>query len=224
MVHYADAMRTRRRIFIFLVAFLVGYLIWVWLGHKGPWTIALGWVAVIAVLILGNAIMSCPACNSRMRSLFEKICSQCGAVLTDDAVMPPSTSGPADPRAAAYMAESRRILERWHGIRRKLGRAVPWLGLVVALGVFVVGWRSGPDHHTDAVVIAVFCWPVFSGVYWLILVYGLDNLFAVGFQIMRGRCPLCRAWMNLPSTVGLEAVHIELVLPNFCPSCSAKLS
>jgi hypothetical protein len=221
-IHYAEAMRRKQRALGALVLAVVLVLIVIYRHKLGVFDFILGWATIIGGMIAGNRILACPACGRPHGSVFEKICSRCGAVLTDDPVKRPSTAGPVDARALAYMEGSRRILRRWAPIRRVLGKAVFWIGALSGLGVFLAIWLHGNDKG-EAVVLGLFLWPVMTAAAWLILIFGVDNLFGAGFMLLRGRCPVCKAWFNPPSTLGPGSIHTDYSLPTFCASCGAKL-
>lgn len=220
---HVEGMRRKKRglALLFLALALVAY--WLYSRQPGGWGIALGWAALIFGLVAGNRLLRCPACGERLASIMEKICGRCGAVLTDEPVTPPSMKGPADPRTLAYMAESRRILARWAMIRRGLGKSVYAVGVLAALAV-MISLRLADHGWSEAVGLGLFLGLVCAALAWLILVHGVDNLFAVGFLLLRGRCPACRAWLNPPSTLGPGSFDLDCSLPDFCSSCGAKLS
>lgn len=220
---HVESMRRKKRGLAGLILSLAAIAYWLYSRQPGGWGIALGWAALIAGLVIGNRLLRCPSCQERLGSIAEKICARCGAVLTDEPVTPPSMKGPADPRTLAYMAESRRILARWVAIRRGLGRSPWWVGGLASVAAIVGLWRKD-NSLGEAVGLGLFLGLVCAAAAWLILVHGVDNLFAVGFLLLRGRCPACRAWFTPPSSLGPGSFDLDCSLPDFCSSCGTKLS
>lgn len=189
-----------------------------------------GWIAVpgLALLIGGaiaaNRIMSCPACGQRLPSfMHDRICSRCAAVLTDE---PGEASAPArraDSRALAYMDESRSILERWAVLRVKLRKTIWWIGGATAAGL-LVWFRQGGKAWSESIAVGLIVGLIAAGLSWLLLNQVVDNFFGIGFMLLRGRCPVCKAWFKQSMTVGIGEISTDYSLPNFCVNCRVDLT
>ncbi|TAK14958.1 MAG: hypothetical protein EPO35_08850 [Acidobacteria bacterium] len=217
---HAGAMRRKRRtVFVLVVAVaLIGVAIYrEWLGW---WGIPIGWLTILAGVIVGNRVLSCPSCHARLGGLFQTACANCGVLLTDAVMILPAQQGPIDPAAAEYMAKSRRILAAWSRVRRVLR----WLPYVAGLAV-TIGMAVGLDGSSwgERLGLGAFVGAAAAAVAWLILVHIVDNAFGIGFMAFRGRCPVCRAWFTPPSSFGPASIAVDYSLPKFCGSCGAKL-
>ena len=213
---------TRRR---WSLGALIGALIVAMFAVYGEWlgalSIPLAWVALIGAAIAANRILTCPACAKRLGSVFQKACSHCGAALTDRGIFVAARDRPAERAALDYMEESRRILQRWAGIRQMLGKAVYVVGIAVAL---LVTLGLSHRHIAEAIGLGLLVGVMGAGITWLILIYGVDNAFGAGFLLLRGRCPVCRAWFTPPTSFGPGSISTDYSLPQFCDACSAKLA
>lgn len=229
MENYAEAMRSKRRAFWALVAALCAVLLLCWRFETAIQAALGGWVAVPGLALLlaaaraANLITSCPKCGERLPSiLYDEVCSKCAAVLSDR----PVEAGPArraDSRALAYMEGSRRILAGWAVLRVRLRKSIWWTGGATAAGLSV-WFRTGGKELSESIGVGLFVGLIMTGISWLLLHHVADNFFGIGFMVLRGRCPVCKAWFKQPTTVGVGEIQTDYSLPNVCVSCRAPLA
>jgi hypothetical protein len=218
-------MRLKRWQIAWLVAGLA-LVIWVITrGLPGAIMIPLGLGSLVGAAFAANRILSCPACSERLGSVFDKACARCGASLTDDPAVHPTATGPeALARAAEHMAHSRRILGRWAPIRHAIGQSI-WVVAALAPIGMTLFFMSGPNAESlsGSAAVGVVTGLIVAGLWWLVVTHVVDNAFATGFLLLRGRCPLCRAWFNPPTTFGPGSLTMDMSLPRFCASCRSPL-
>lgn len=217
---HAAAMKRKRWSFGALVVVLAvgGLAVYLeWLGGMG---IPLAWVGLIAGGIAANRLLACPACGQRLGSLFERVCSRCGAQLAHDASGIPVKAGPLDFSAVEYMTRSREILQRWARWRKKWGSSVYLVGPAVAAVMMVVLYKG---DFVEAIVVGLVVGACAGMLAWLILTQVIDNVFGLGFFFLRGKCPRCRKRFNPPTSFGPASVETDYSLPRFCGACGVNL-
>jgi hypothetical protein len=221
-VDHAPAMRRKRWTILILALAISAIGLVIYSERLGGWGIALGWVALIVSIPIAAATLTCPGCGKRLGGLFQTACAQCGVLLTDKVIMLPAQHSTVDPVAAEYMEASRRILARWASIRRVLRWGVPLTGIATVV-IFMVMARD--EDWVGTLGVALFVGVAATAAAWLLLRHIADNLFGALFMLLRGRCPLCRAWFTAPTTPGLGSIETDFAtLPQFCESCGAKLA
>lgn len=225
MADYPEEIRRKRRQLV-LIVLGGGLLVLLISRHAlGGYELPVGWALLIGLFFFANRILLCPACGRRMGSLFEKVCSKCGAVLTDEPIVPTSGGAGVDPAARAYMEQSARILARWGEIRKSLRMSPLIVGLLTAIYVAFLFHPQGmvAQPLTELLFIGAIAGLCAAGIAWLVLVHIVDGFFGIFFHLLRGRCPLCKAWLSSATVVVPGAIITDFSLPDFCGSCGAKL-
>jgi len=212
-------MRRKRQALALLIALLALTGAAIYLQLLGRWGIPIGWVVLVIGLIAASQILRCPKCGARLGSIFQNVCTSCGVLLSEKIVILPNQQG-VDPAAAAYMTESRRRLQKWGRIRKKLRWFPLVAGVATTIGMlFLLTNEEMPGRIGASALIGLIA----GGIGWLILTHVLDNAVGLAFMAFRGRCPMCRAWFNPPASFGPGSIDLDFSLPHFCASCGAKL-
>jgi hypothetical protein len=212
-------MRRKRQALFALIAAISFIALAIYLGLFGRWGIAIGWIAIVIGIVSASLILRCPKCGARLGSVSQNVCTSCGELLSDTLVVLPNQQG-VDPAAAAYMAESRRKLQKWARIRKTF-RWFPYVvGLATMIGMIVA---LPNDEAAGRIGVSAVVGLVGAGIAWVLLTHVVDNAVGLAFLAWRGRCPLCRAWFNPPASFGPGSIEMDFSLPHFCAKCGANL-